>query len=89
VADPVSVMVDTFGTGRVPDGLLTAAVRELFPLQPRGIIEHLDLLKPQFARTAAFGHFGREGEGFRWEDTDMTAALAKRCGAAALTKETR
>ncbi len=80
VADPVSVMVDTFGTGRVADAVLTAAVRELFPLQPRGIIKHLDLLKPQYARTAAFGHFGREGEGFRWEDRDLAAPLAKRCG---------
>ena len=80
VADPVSVMVNTFGTGRVADTVLTAAVRELFPLQPRGIIKHLDLLKPQYARTAAFGHFGREGEGFRWEDTDLAAPLAKRCG---------
>jgi S-adenosylmethionine synthetase len=80
VADPVSVMVDTFGTGRVDSGVLTAAVRELFPLQPRGIIKHLDLLRAQYARTAAFGHFGREGEGFRWEDTDLAAALAKRCG---------
>ena len=80
VADPVSVMVDTFGTGRVADAVLTAAVRELFPLQPRGIIKHLDLLKPQYARTAAFGHFGREGEGFRWEDKDLAAPMAKRCG---------
>ncbi|MBM4117472.1 methionine adenosyltransferase [bacterium] len=80
VADPVSVMVDTFGTGRVADAALTAAVRELFPLQPRGIIRHLDLLRPQYARTAAFGHFGREGEGFRWEDTDLAAPLSARCG---------
>ena len=75
VADPVSVMVDTYGTGNVSDAQLTAAVREIFPLQPRQIIEHLQLLKPQFKRTAAFGHFGRENEGFRWEDTDKVADL--------------
>jgi len=75
VADPVSVMVDSYGTGAVKDSDLTRAVREIFPLQPRQIIEHLDLLRPQFQKTAAFGHFGREGEGFRWEDTDKTDDL--------------
>jgi S-adenosylmethionine synthetase len=75
VADPVSVMVDSFGTGKVSDVKLTQAVREIFPLKPRQIIAHLDLLRPQFKRTAAFGHFGRENEGFRWEDTDLAPAL--------------
>ena len=78
VIDPVSVMVDTFGTGKVADAQLTKAVRDIFPLQPRKIIAHLQLLKPQFKRTAAFGHFGREGEGFRWEDTDLADELKGR-----------
>ena len=75
VADPVSVMVDSFGSGKMPDADITAAVREVFSLQPRQIIDHLDLLRPQYQRTAAFGHFGREGEGFRWEDTDLAGDL--------------
>ena len=78
VADPVSVMVDCFGTGKASNSAITEAVRELFPLQPRRIIEHLDLLRPQFQRTAAFGHFGREGEGFRWEDCDLADDLKSR-----------
>ena len=69
VANPVSVMVDTFGTGRVSDEVLTNAVREVFPLTPRGIIEHLDLLRPIYRATAAHGHFGRDI--FPWERTDM------------------
>ncbi len=78
VVDPVSVMVDTFGGGKASDAEITAAVREIFPLQPKKIIEHLDLLMPQYQRTAAFGHFGREGEGFRWEDTDLAGELKSR-----------
>jgi S-adenosylmethionine synthetase len=69
VADPVSVMVDTFGTGEVSDEKLTACVRELFPLKPAALIRHLDLLRPIYRATAAHGHFGREG--FPWEKTDM------------------
>ncbi len=69
VAEPVSVMVDTFGTGKVSDEKITAAARELFPLKPAGIIKHLDLLKPIYKATAAHGHFGRDG--FPWEKTDM------------------
>ncbi len=59
VVDPVSVMVDTFGTGVIEDDRLTAAVREVFDLTPRGIIRELDLLRPIYKKTAAFGHFGR------------------------------
>ncbi len=73
--DPVSVMVDTFGTSRFTDAELTSAVREIFPLRPYNIIRHLELLRPQFQKTAAYGHFGREGEGFRWEDTDKADEL--------------
>ncbi len=80
VADPVSVMVDTFDTGKVPDELITAAIREVFPLTPLGIIEYLDLLRPIFKRTAAYGHFGRDEPGFTWEQTHRTADLRTACG---------
>ncbi|HHO49927.1 MAG TPA: methionine adenosyltransferase [Deltaproteobacteria bacterium] len=68
VAEPVSVMVDSYGTGQVSDERLARCVRELFPLKPRGIIEHLDLLRPIYRATAAHGHFGRPG--FPWERLD-------------------
>ena len=73
VADPVSVMVNTHGTGKVSDEKLTAAVRELFPLKPAGLIKHLDLKRPIYRATASHGHFGREG--FPWERTDMVEKL--------------
>lgn len=82
VPEPVSVMIDTFGTGVAPDEELERAVREVFDLRPRSIIEHLGLKRPIFRRTAAYGHFGRapdEDGGFSWERTDrvdeMKAAL--------------
>ncbi len=75
VIEPVSVMVDTFGTGRISDGKLTAIVREVFDLTPKGIIERLDLRRPIYRRTAAFGHFGREEEGFTWELLDYVDKL--------------
>jgi S-adenosylmethionine synthetase len=81
VVDPVSVMVDTFGTGQVPDDRFTAAVRDVFPLSPLGIIEYLDLLRPIYKKTAAFGHFGREEPEFTWERTDRTGDLRTACGA--------
>jgi S-adenosylmethionine synthetase len=80
VAEPVSVMVDTYGTGTAPNDRLTAAVREVFDLTPKGIITALDLRKPVFRRTAAYGHFGREEEGFTWERTDRSDALQKAVG---------
>jgi len=80
VADPVSVRVDTFGTGRVDGSKLSAAVREVFPLTPNGIIEHLDLRRPIYRPTAAYGHFGRTGDGFTWERTDQAAALRSLLG---------
>ncbi|MCU0235071.1 MAG: methionine adenosyltransferase [Thermoanaerobaculales bacterium] len=80
VVDPVSVMVDSFGTGEVPDERLTAAVREVFPLSPLGIIDYLDLLRPIYKKTAAFGHFGRELPEFSWERTHRTADLRTGCG---------
>ena len=72
VADPVSVMVDTFGTGVVPDEALEDAVREVFDLQPRGIIEALSLRNPIYRSTAAYGHFGRTPERWRFVDPDVT-----------------
>ncbi len=80
VVDPVSVMVDSFGTGEVPDDRITAAVREVFPLSPLGIIEDLDLLRPIFKKTAAFGHFGRDEPEFTWERTHRTGDLRTACG---------
>jgi S-adenosylmethionine synthetase len=75
VADPVSVMANTFGTGKVDEDKLVAGLREVFPLQPRGIIDYLELRRPIFKPTAAFGHFGRTEPGFTWERTDKAAAL--------------
>lgn len=80
VADPVSVMIDTFGTGVIADGRLTAAVREVFDLTPQGIIRELDLLRPIYKKTAAFGHFGREDEEFTWERRDRVDDLRTACG---------
>jgi S-adenosylmethionine synthetase len=83
VAEPVSVMVNTFGTGRIPDDRFTALVREHFPLTPRGIIEHLNLRRPIYRKTAAFGHFGRAEDGFTWEAVDKAEALRSAAGALA------
>jgi S-adenosylmethionine synthetase len=80
VVEPVSIMVDTFGTGEVPDDRITRAVREVFPLSPLGIIEYLDLLRPIYRKTAAFGHFGRDEPEFTWEKTDRTSDLRTACG---------
>jgi S-adenosylmethionine synthetase len=80
VVDPVSVMVDSFGTGEVPDDRVTAAVREVFSLSPLSIIEYLDLLRPIYKKTAAFGHFGRDDPEFTWERTDRTDDLRTACG---------
>ena len=76
-AEPTSVFVDTLGTGMVDDGTLEKAVRSVFDLTPRGIIEKLDLRKPKFLKTACYGHFGREEEGFTWEKLDKVEALKK------------
>jgi S-adenosylmethionine synthetase len=83
VAEPVSVLVDTFGTGKIDAQELTDLVRKNFILTPKGIIETLDLRKPKFQQTAAYGHFGREGADFTWEKTDKAAAL--KAGAESLT----
>jgi S-adenosylmethionine synthetase len=82
VAEPVSVTVNTFGTGAIPDDQFTELVRENFSLTPRGIIDALNLRRPIYRKTAAFGHFGRNEEGFTWEVTDKVEAL-KECASAA------
>ena len=79
VAEPVSLMVDSLGTGKVADAVLTAAVREVFPLTPRGIISYLDLLRPIYKKTAAYGHFGRNDPDFTWERTDRVDDLRAAC----------
>ena len=75
VADPVSVMADTMGTAKVPEGDLVRAIREIFPLTPKGIIEYLDLRRPIYKKTAAYGHFGRCEPEFTWEATGKAAEL--------------
>ena len=80
VAEPVSVMVDTFGTGRLDNHQLESLVRKHFKLTPRGIIESLNLLRPIYKKTAAYGHFGRPEPEFTWEKTDQAAALRKEAG---------
>jgi S-adenosylmethionine synthetase len=75
VAEPVSVRVDTFGTGKVADDEITGMIRSNFDLTPAGLIRSLDLLRPIYQATAAYGHFGREGEGFPWEERDRVDAL--------------
>jgi len=75
VADPVSVMADTMGTAKVPEGDLVRAIREVFPLTPKGIIEYLDLRRPIYKKTAAYGHFGRCEPEFTWEATGKAAEL--------------
>jgi S-adenosylmethionine synthetase len=75
VAEPVSVMVNTFGTGQLEDERIVELVRELFPLTPKGMIDHLKLRQPIYRKTAAFGHFGRTEASFTWEATDKAEAL--------------
>ena len=75
VAQPVSICCDTFGTGRIPEATLTEIIREVFDLRPARIVEQLALKRPVFRPTAAYGHFGREGDGFRWERLDQVEKL--------------
>ncbi|WP_304544477.1 methionine adenosyltransferase [Sulfurimonas microaerophilic] len=75
VAHPVSIMVDTHGTGKVEESEIEACVKEIFDLSPAGIIRDLDLLRPIYRKTAAYGHFGREEDGFTWEKTDKVEAI--------------
>jgi S-adenosylmethionine synthetase len=80
VAEPVSVMVETFGTGTTPDARVARAIREVFPLTPRAIIDYLNLLRPIYRRTAAYGHFGRTEKAFTWESTEKKDALREAAG---------
>jgi len=80
VAEPVSVRVDTMGTGRVEEAKLVDAIRQMFPLTPKGIIEYLDLRRPIYKQTAAYGHYGRTEPEFTWEKTTQADALKKQVG---------
>jgi S-adenosylmethionine synthetase len=80
VADPVSVLVESFGTGKVDDDTISAAVEQVFDLTPSGIISTLNLRRPIYLQTASYGHFGRSGAAFTWEKTDKAAVLKKAAG---------
>ena len=80
IAKPTSVMVTTFGTGKISDEKLAQLVLEHFDLRPKGIVQMLDLLRPIYQKTAAYGHFGREEPEFTWERTDKAAALRAAAG---------
>jgi len=80
VAKPTSVMVTTFGTGKISDELIAELVKEHFDLRPKGIVQMLDLLRPIYSKTAAYGHFGREEPEFSWERTDKAEALRASAG---------
>ena len=86
VADPVSVMVNTFGTGLIEEERLVTVVRDIFPLTPLGIIKHLQLRRPIYKKTAAYGHFGRSEPGFSWEQPDRTAELRNAVGMSAVCR---
>jgi S-adenosylmethionine synthetase len=81
VAEPVSVRVDAMGTGKVEEAKLVDAIRQMFPLTPKGIIEYLDLRRPIYKQTAAYGHYGRSEPDFTWEKTTKAEALKKQVGA--------
>src|SRR5512144_46133 len=80
VARPVSVLVDTFGTGKIADAKIAQLVEKHFDLRPKGIIQSLDLLRPIYLKTAAYGHFGRDEPEFTWEATDKVEALKEAAG---------
>ncbi|HZC01744.1 MAG TPA: methionine adenosyltransferase domain-containing protein, partial [Gammaproteobacteria bacterium] len=80
VAEPTSISVETFGTGEVPEAHLIPAIRKHFDLRPRGIIHMLDLLRPIYRQTAAYGHFGRNEPDLTWERTDKVEALRDALG---------
>ena len=80
VAQPVSVLVDTYGTGKLADVEIAALVQQVFKLTPSGIIDTLKLRRPIYQQTASYGHFGRSGADFTWEKTDKVKALKKAAG---------
>ena len=80
VAEPTSIYIETFGTAKIDEDRIAKLVSEHFDLRPHAIIEMLDLIKPIYRKTAAYGHFGREDEGFSWERTDKAEALREAAG---------
>ena len=80
MAEPTSIMVETFGTGKIDDARIVELVREHFDLKPKGLTQMLDLLRPIYRNTAAYGHFGREEPDLTWEKTDKAAALKDAAG---------
>jgi S-adenosylmethionine synthetase len=80
VPEPVSIMVDTMGTGKVPEKRITQIIREIFDLRPAAIIEYLDLLRPIYKATSAYGHFGRNNPDFTWEKTNMAELIREKAG---------
>jgi S-adenosylmethionine synthetase len=80
VAEPVSLMVDAFGTAKVSEDKIKELIRAHFSLTPKGMIKHLDLLRPIYRKTAAFGHFGRTESEFTWERTDKAEVLRRAAG---------
>jgi S-adenosylmethionine synthetase len=86
IAEPVSVLVETFGTGKLSEAKLTELIRKNFPLTPKAIIEYLNLRRPIYQKTAAYGHFGRTEPEFTWESTHVAAKLAEQAGVGAPVK---
>jgi S-adenosylmethionine synthetase len=82
VADPVSVLVETFGTAKIAESKIQDLVRANFQLQPKGIIDSLNLRRPIYRKTASYGHFGRNEKDFTWEVTDKVATLREQAGLA-------
>jgi S-adenosylmethionine synthetase len=80
IAEPTSISINAFGTGKVSDALISQLVREHFELRPAGLVKMLDLKRPIYLPTAAYGHFGRENENFTWEKTDKADLLRKAAG---------
>jgi S-adenosylmethionine synthetase len=80
VAEPTSINIETFGTGRIPEDRIAALVREHFDLRPYSIVKMLDLIRPIYRKTAAYGHFGREQPEFTWERTDRAEELRSAAG---------
>lgn len=80
IAEPTSIFINTFGTGKIPDEKISAAIREIFDLRPHGLITMLNLLRPIYAQTACYGHFGRSEPEFTWEYTDKVNKLLKAVG---------
>ena len=80
VPQPISIMVNTYGTGKLPEEKISKLIREHFDLRPSKIIEHLDLLRPIYAKTASYGHFGRNDPDFTWEKIDKAETLKQAAG---------